>query len=116
MVNESTNVSVCKLDLRITEYNNRSWFFNSEEYSVLIRSPLGMQCEQLSINLEKRADIVHLIDSMIDLRQLTAGLQNNIEDNLFGPSMDRFVTWLRRRSPPNYTVSYSRNNILITKG
>ncbi|CAM2698650.1 unnamed protein product [Rotaria socialis] len=60
-----TNLSVCELDLR-----NINHHFNEEDCIRLSRSPLGVQCETLSILVHNRDSIISLVENMHKLRAL----------------------------------------------
>jgi hypothetical protein len=60
-----TNVSVRQLNLQ--KYN---YWFNEEECMTLCHSPLGVQCEVLSIHVKNRESILILVKNMINLREL----------------------------------------------
>ncbi|CAF1344294.1 unnamed protein product [Rotaria sordida] len=60
-----TNTSVRKLILVGCDY-----CFNEEECILFNRSPLGVQCEVLLIEVNNRETIIHLVKHMIKLRVL----------------------------------------------
>ena len=60
-----TSVSVRYLDLQECKY-----WFNEEECMALCHSPLGIQCEVLSIHVKNRQSIIILVKNMTNLRAL----------------------------------------------
>ncbi|CAF3720589.1 unnamed protein product [Rotaria sordida] len=60
-----TNTSVRELILVGCDY-----CFNEEECILFSRSPLGVQCEVLLIEVNNRETIIHLVKHMIKLRAL----------------------------------------------
>ncbi|CAF5057467.1 unnamed protein product, partial [Rotaria sp. Silwood1] len=72
-----TNTSVRQLNL--TDYSR---YFNEEECIKLSHSPLGIQCEVLSIMVIYRESIIYMIKNMINLRSLQIQCEDekNCED------------------------------------
>ncbi|CAF1438215.1 unnamed protein product, partial [Rotaria sordida] len=72
-----TNTPVRQLNL--TDYNR---YFNEEECIKLSHSPLGIQCEVLSIMVTNRESIIYLIKNMMNLRSLQIQCEDekNCED------------------------------------
>ncbi|CAF4880908.1 unnamed protein product [Rotaria sp. Silwood1] len=72
-----SNTSVRQLNL--TDYSR---YFNEEECIKLSRSPLGIQCEVLSIMVTHRESIIYMIKYMINLRSLQIQCEDekNCED------------------------------------
>ncbi|CAF1034911.1 unnamed protein product [Didymodactylos carnosus] len=103
------NVSVRELDLRGINH-----YFNEEECIRLSRSPLGIQCEKLSILAYNRKSIISLIENMHKLRALNVRckdekyieLSTSIEDNSVEyyddneQNEDDCIQWLKSHLPP----------------
>jgi hypothetical protein len=99
-----TNKSVHLIDLH--DYNH---CFNEEECFTLIHSPLGLQCEVLSISVNNRENIIYLVKNMMKLRVL----------HIYGidKEINQLVQWLKDHLPSTYLVvndsQYGHNTIII---
>ncbi len=97
-----TNVSIRELDLQSINH-----YFNEQECITLSRSPLGIQCEVLSILVQNRQSTISLIENMIKLRALNVKckdekyieLSTSIEDN-----EDDCIQWLKNHLPSSCVV------------
>ncbi|UJR19860.1 hypothetical protein I4U23_022993 [Adineta vaga] len=81
--------------------NNITTSFNTYKCSVLMNSPLGLQCEFLSLIIDKRTNIIDLVDGLPNLRTLKVHCQDDQWENrstLF-PIDDELIIWLRARLP-----------------
>ncbi|CAF1009975.1 unnamed protein product [Rotaria sp. Silwood1] len=103
------NVSIRELDLR-----NINHYFNEEDCFTLSRSPLGIQCEKLSILIYNRQSIITLVENMLKLRALNVRCkdekyieQSTLEDNdveYFDNNKDNYIQWLKDHLPSTCTV------------
>ncbi|CAF1267520.1 unnamed protein product [Rotaria sordida] len=93
-------------------------YFNEEECLTLSRSPLGIQCEALFIQLNNRQSIISLVRNMINLRALNIywnddkvfqhSQQTNNNDrnqNEKKQVLDELVQWLKDELPSTYLIS-----------
>jgi hypothetical protein len=87
-------------------------FYDTQQYLTLSRSPLSRQCEVLSISVEKRTNIIDLLNAMPNLRALNIIFKDD-DENLSSKD-DKLVKWLKHRLPSMYTVT--RINDYSTKG
>jgi len=108
-----TNVSVRELDLR-----NIYHYFNEEECITLSRSPLGVQCEKLSILVYNYESVVSLLKNMHKLRALnirckhekyiepTALIEGKDAEYSDGneETKDDFIEWLKSHLPSTCVV------------
>ncbi|CAF0863800.1 unnamed protein product [Rotaria sordida] len=119
-----TNTSVRQLNL--TDYNR---YFNEEECIKLSHSPLGMQCEVLSIMVTNRESIIYMIKNMMNLRSVQIQCEDEkncenlveIEKNDGScdeklENKDELIEWLKDRLSITYLIKRSAdwtNCILI---
>ena len=114
-----TNASIRRLDLQ--EYNYR---FNEEECIALTQSPLGVQCEILSIQVKNRESIIILVKNMIHLRALY--IQYDVDEysnylSLTDSSIEShdahisikgdLVQWLKDNLSSTYFISRDPNSV-----
>jgi hypothetical protein len=97
-----TSVSVRHLILQTITYDD-------EQCMQLSRSPLGRQCETLSITVKYRKNIVELINNMPQLQALVVRCKES-ESTMENNSMDDFVEWLRKQLPSTCMIMESRYN------
>jgi hypothetical protein len=120
-----TNMSVRELKLFGCDY-----CFNEEECILLSRSPLGVQCEVLSIKVNNRETIIHLVKNMMKLRALLVYCDDGMNwENLrmitaaqFDEChkkarlmIDQLVQWLQDHLPATHLVfndSHYGSNII----
>ncbi|CAF2971296.1 unnamed protein product [Rotaria sp. Silwood2] len=121
------NTSVCELSLFGCDYR-----FNEEECILFSRSPLGVQCEVLCIEVNNRETIIHLVKHMIKLRALHVHYDDGMNwknlkmktaaqfDECYKKArqmIDQLVQWLKDHLPPTYLVindpHYGNNVISI---
>jgi hypothetical protein len=118
------NASVRKLHLY--DYDH---CFNEEECFIFSRSPLGAQCEVLSIQLNNPKTIIYLVNNMINLRALfidwkddknfvyLKSTKNNDERRTkTTQTLDQLVQWLKVRLPSTCLIlndPYYVHNISI---
>ncbi|CAF2627339.1 unnamed protein product [Rotaria sp. Silwood2] len=107
------NVSIRELDLR-----NINHYFNEEECITLSHSPLGVQCEKLSILIHNRQSIISLVENMLKIRALnvrckdekyieqsTSNKDNDAEYSDYNKnSNDDYIQWLKDHLPPACTI------------
>ncbi|CAF1479148.1 unnamed protein product [Rotaria sordida] len=104
-------------------------WFNEEECITLTHSPLGTQCEELSIEVKNRQNITILLENMINLRFLNIECKDDkyaerlllIDDDnelrqVLASIKDEPVEWLKEHLPSMYLISrdpYFVNRIRI---
>ncbi|CAF1215750.1 unnamed protein product [Rotaria sordida] len=100
------NLSIHELDLR-----NINHYFNEEDCITLSRSPLGVQCEKLSILIYNRESIISLIENMLKLRALNVRCKNEkyIEQSKLNEDndveyFDENIQWLKDHLSSTCTV------------
>jgi len=94
--------SVRYLDLRGTTHVGTHQYYNDNQCLSLIRSPLGIQCEFLLINVEKRTNIVDIVNKMKHLRTLNIRCRERKNND------DDTIKWLQRSLPS--TCSFERDS------
>ena len=96
--------SIRYLDLRGTNQLHTNQYYNGNQCSALIRSPLAIQCEFLIITVEKRAHIIDLLQKLKHLRTLNVRcLERKSND-------DDTIKWLQsQRSIPS-TCSFAKDS------
>lgn len=94
------SLSVRYLDLRGYNNSGHSQYYNDQQCSTLIRSPLGIQCEFLVIEVEKRTNIIDLVNKMTHLRTLNVRCHDKRNDN-------ELMKWLQVRLPS--TCSFAKD-------
>jgi hypothetical protein len=115
---ENTRVLVYRLNLQNYANGSHLRYFNNQQCSILSRSPLGVQCETLLINVEKRTNIVDLVNTMMNLRALIVQCEDdrwNYKNSSLS-KQDELIQWLRHRLPFTCTItrdSYITNNIRL---
>jgi len=97
----------------------RDYCFNEEECILFSRSPLGVQCEVLSIEVNNRETIIQLIKHMMKLRALNIRCDDGMNwENLKMKTaaeydechkkarlmMDQLVQWLKDHLPSTYMI------------
>jgi hypothetical protein len=119
------NASIRKLSLR-----NCNHYLNENECIALTQSPLGIQCEMLSILINNRESIIYFIKNMLNLRVLNVVCEDDryskfspiiqdgdgcTQENI--PDNDEFVQWLKERLSPTCLIKRDSeeliNNIVI---
>ncbi|CAF3929128.1 unnamed protein product [Rotaria magnacalcarata] len=97
----SRSSSVRYLDLRGINQSGQSHYYNDQHCLSLIRSPLGSQCEFLRIEVEKRTNIIDLVNRMNHLRTLNVLCRDRKRN-------DDLVKWLQARLPS--TCSFAKDS------
>ena len=92
--------SVHHLDLRGINNSDNRHYYNDQQCSTLIRSPLGIQCQILLIEVEKRSHIIDLVNKMINLRALNIRCRDRDKMN-----DDGLIKWLQSRLPSTCTIA-----------
>ncbi len=93
------SLSVRYLDLRGFTHLGGRQYYNDQQCSSLIRSPLGNQCQFLIIEVEKRTNIIDLVSKMNHLRTLNVRCCDRQENN------DQLIKWLQSRLPSTCTIA-----------
>ncbi|CAF1245128.1 unnamed protein product [Rotaria sordida] len=94
--------SVRYLDLRGFNHSGQCQYYNDQQCSSLIRSPLGNQCEFLIIEVEKRTNIIDLVNKMNHLRALNVRCRDRKKND------DELIKWLQARLPS--TCSFAKDS------
>ena len=85
-------------------------YFNNEECAALAYSPLGQQCEVLSIKIENRSNILDLLKTMTRLRSLVVLCKDDTwADRDATVSKDELIDWLRSNLAVTYSVNRDEN-------
>jgi hypothetical protein len=94
--------SVRYLDLRGFTHLGDLQYYNDQQCSSVIRSPLGNQCEFLLIEVEKRTNIIDLVNKMNHLRALNVRCRDRKRND------DELIKWLQPRLPS--TCSFAKDS------
>ena len=97
-----TSASIRELHLQ-----NCSHYFTEAECIMLAHSPLGKQCEKLSILVNNRQNIITIIQNMIHLRVLIAKCEHdkNRHQLSLTENDDKLIQWLRDRLPSMCSIT-----------
>ena len=81
-------------------------YFNSNECSILIYSPLILHCEVLLIGIKNRSNIIQICNSLPHLRSLTCSSEDD-EYNAWSSTStnDEVIEWLRQYLPCKYSIN-----------
>jgi hypothetical protein len=93
------NASVRELDLRYINH-----YFNEDDCIQLNRSPLGVQCEVLSILVHNYESIITLVKHMRQIRSLNVRCQNEQYTTFIDNNNDECIQWLKNHLPPTSVV------------
>jgi hypothetical protein len=110
--------------LRVFDLEDYNHQFNEEECMALTRSPLGIQCQILFIEVKNRESILILAQNMNNLQALHVKCGNE-KDSIDIPSTmndneshkknttkrDKIIEWLKYRLPSTCLVSKDPNTI-----
>ncbi|CAF1116807.1 unnamed protein product [Adineta ricciae] len=91
--------SVRYLDLQGWNHFSDYQFYNEQQCSALIQSPLGKQCEHLLIEVDKRANILDLVKKMKQLKTLNVRCRDRKSNS------DELMKWLQFRLPSTCTFA-----------
>lgn len=91
--------SIRYLDLQGRNHSGVGQYYNENDCSALIRSSLASQCEFLLIDVEKRKNIVDLVNKMKHLRTLNARCRDRKSND------DDTIKWLQRSLPSTCTFA-----------
>jgi hypothetical protein len=94
-----TNKSIRRFDLI-----NCIDCLNEEECIILTHSPLGIQCEVLSICVNHRPSIIYLVKNMPNLRTLIVKCTNKNNDDDFCIAKE-LIPWLKVRLPSTCLIT-----------
>ncbi|CAF0850161.1 unnamed protein product [Adineta steineri] len=98
-----TNLSVRQLYISV---GPKTYYFNNKDCEHLINSPLGLQCEFLTVNIKNCIDIVNLIEQMSNLRSIAFQCEDKIMK--YNENKDNLIRWLQKHLPS--TCSINRND------
>ncbi len=93
------NASVREFNLR-----NINHYFNEDDCITLSRSPLGAQCEVLSILVDNCESIIILLQHMRKIRSLKVQCQNEKYTTFIDDNKDEGIQWLKNHLPPTSVV------------
>jgi hypothetical protein len=99
-----TSASVRHLILRTITYDD-------EQCMQLSHSPLGRQCETLSISVEYRRNIIELINNMPQLQALVVRCKEEDGSTKENNNTNEFAEWLRKQLPSTCTINEIRYSI-----
>jgi hypothetical protein len=97
-----TNASVRQIDLR--GYNHD---FDEEECTALTRSPLGVQCEVLSIRVNNHESTINLVRNMLNLRTLIIKCADDeyYKQSILTNDNDEGIQRLKDHLPSTYVIT-----------
>jgi hypothetical protein len=98
---ENINISVLRLNLQGTG----QWFDN-EQCITLIKSPLCIRCEMLTINIKDCNSVLDLVNNIINLRALNILFEDdewNYDASENEP--DDFISWLQKCLPSTCIIT-----------
>jgi hypothetical protein len=93
------NASIRELNLRHINH-----YFNEDDCIQLSRSPLGVQCEVLSILVHNYESIITLVKHMPQIRSLNVRSQNEQYTTFIDDNNDECIQWLKNHLPPTSVV------------
>ena len=99
-----TSQSIRRIDLIGKQFGWRNQF-SREACTAFISSPLGCQCEVLSIEVENRISIIELIQRMSNLRLLNIRCKDDRWDHRKILSTEyELVHWIQNQFPSTYLI------------
>ncbi|UJR24773.1 hypothetical protein I4U23_006147 [Adineta vaga] len=96
---DNRSSSVRYLDLQGWSHSGDHQFYTEQQCSTLIQSSLGKQCEHLLIEVDKRTNIIDLINKMKQLKTLNVRCRDRKTNN------DELIKWLQPRLPSTCTFA-----------
>ncbi|CAF4225929.1 unnamed protein product [Didymodactylos carnosus] len=107
---EYSNKSVRRLHLQDVDR-----CYDSQQCAKLSRSPLGIQCEVLSITVDNRKNVIDLINTMTNLRALNVVCRDDTwkedDNNQSSSTEDELIEWLQHCLPSTCTITRNDDNI-----
>jgi hypothetical protein len=87
-------------------------FFDDQQCYLLSQSPLGIQCEILSIMVQNRTNVIDLLNTMINLRVLNVYCQDDryIPEQSSSSFNDELIQWLKDHLSSTCTISRDKND------
>jgi hypothetical protein len=111
---KNTNTSIRRLNLQMDNLSQNYLFFSNETSETFIRSPLGMQCEELLIKIKSRENILQLVNGMCHLRilqiQYWLDLPCFIDYKQCERESEIFIKWLQDHLPSTCVVLHDNKN------
>jgi hypothetical protein len=99
------NVWIRKLSLPAIASFDKGIFYNIKQCIELACSPLGKQCEILSIGVQNKECIIYLINKMINLRLLIVTTFDNYIPSSSSPEeFYELITWLKLTLPSTIKI------------
>ena len=92
-------------ELHFFSYN--CYYFNENECLLLICSPLAIQCEVLSIQVQNRQSVISLVKNLLHLRSLIVTCQ----DDQYEEEQSELVTWLKKHLSSKYLIVRDPDNV-----
>jgi hypothetical protein len=105
---EMTSISVRQLYLRGLTCDSEWRCFDDKDCNHLYRSPLGKQCETLSIKVRNRRNILDLVNNMPNLQALNVQCKDDSwtnENDIISSIDDELVEWLRKQLPSSCMIT-----------
>jgi hypothetical protein len=90
---------------------------NGQQCTLLSHSPLGIQCEVLSISVENRTNVIDLINTMTNLRALNVLCRDdtrNYDDRVSLSKTDELIEWLQHQLPSTCIITRDKEDIYIS--
>lgn len=84
--------SIRSLDLRGVDAEGHKHCYTEQQCAAFIRSPLAMQCQYLTIHVDKRTNVLDLIDKMKHLKTLNVSCREKIQNK------EQTIKWLHSHS------------------
>ncbi|CAF1615506.1 unnamed protein product [Rotaria magnacalcarata] len=108
LLKEITSNSIRQL---ILQTYGRAGSYNDEECTDLIHTPLGRQCETLSIKTKNRKNILDLINMMPNLQALNVECDDDTlsrrymgDETLQDNKNDELIEWLQNQLPSTFII------------
>ncbi|CAF3765429.1 unnamed protein product [Rotaria socialis] len=99
---ENTSESVRQLNLQGYASGKNWCYFDDEQCHQLSQSPLGIQCETLSIKVKNRRNILYIVNNMPNLRALNVRCEDDLWKNPTDTLLlvkDELTEWLQDYLP-----------------
>ena len=114
LVMEITSSSSHQLDLKGYSYHDDWLCFDEASCIQFSHSPLGKQCQTLSINVKNRKNILDLVNNMPNLHALNIRCEDDSwtgEHPIISPIDDEFIEWLQQHLLSTCTIMRDMHHI-----